>query len=173
MSHAPTTNASTTRTRILLPAFICAVGFIATAALAAAPTTGAPDARALLEADQVDGEWLLPAKSYLGNRYSGLSRITPENVTRLGLAWKTPIVDDGQQEASAVVSGGSMYISTPHNSVLALDAGTGKLKWQFAYNPPTILYPVNRGLGLADGKVLMGTPHCPVLPPHPAPAKAP
>ena len=93
MSHAPTTKTSTTRiTRVLLPAFICAVGCSAIAAVAAAPTTGAPDAGALLAADQADGEWLLPAKSYLGNRYSGLPSITPENVTRLGLAWKTPIV---------------------------------------------------------------------------------
>ena len=79
-------------TRILVPVFICAVGSIAIAAIAAAPGTSAPDARALLAANQADGEWLLPAKSYLGNRYSGLPSITPENVTRLGLAWKTPIV---------------------------------------------------------------------------------
>jgi alcohol dehydrogenase (cytochrome c) len=164
MSHVPTTKASTTRmTRILPPAFVCAVGYVAIAALAAAPAPGAPDARALLAADQADGEWLLPAKSYLGNRYTGLSRITPENVTRLGLAWKTPIVDDGQQEASPVVSGGTMFISTPHNNVLALDAATGKLKWQFAYNPPVILYPVSRGVGVADGKVLMGTLDCRVI----------
>ena len=64
-----------------------------------------------------------------------------------------------------------MFISTPHNNVLALDAGTGKLKWQFAYNPPVILYPVSRGLGVADGKVLMGTLDCRVIALDPATGK--
>ena len=122
-----------------------------------------PDAQTLLQADTHSDEWLLPAKSYFGNRFSALSQITPENVGTLGLAWKTQISDDGQQEASPIVSNGTMYIATPHDNVLALDAHTGKLKWQFPYNPPVILFAVNRGVGIEDGKVLLGTQDCRVI----------
>ena len=38
-----------------------------------------------------------------------------------------------------------------------------KLKWQFPYNPPVILFAVNRGVGIEDGKVLLGTQDCRVI----------
>ena len=113
----------------LMPALFCvaAGGAAFSDSMADSAVKGAPDAQTLLNADKTDGDWLLPAKSYLGNRFSGLTQITPENVATLRLAWSTPIVDDSQQEASPIVNNGTMYISTPHNNVLALDAGTGKL----------------------------------------------
>jgi glucose dehydrogenase len=86
----------------------------------------APDAQTLLEADKNSDDWLLPAKSYFGNRYSTLSQVTPANVGTLSLAWKTEISDDGEQEASPIVSNGTMYISTPHDDALPLDVRTGK-----------------------------------------------
>jgi alcohol dehydrogenase (cytochrome c) len=67
-------------------------------------------------------------------------------------AWTTKIADDGEQEASPIVWHGIMYLATPHDSVLALDAKTGKLKWQFPYNPSyVLLFAVNRGVGIEDG----------------------
>jgi alcohol dehydrogenase (cytochrome c) len=57
-----------------------------------------------------------------------------------------------------------MYLSTPHDNVLAVDAATGKLKWQFPYNPAySLLYTVNRGVGLADGKAFIATLDCHVV----------
>src|SRR5258708_30537165 len=152
------------RTRdLLLATVFCTIGTAFSGSMANPVATGAPGAQTLLDAARSD-DWLLPAKSYLGNRYSTLSQITPENVATLGLAWKTQIFDDGQQEASPIVTGETMYISTPHDNVLALDARTGKLKWQFPYNPPVVLFAVNRGVGIADGKVFLGTQDCRLLP---------
>ena len=34
-----------------------------------------------------DGQWVLPAKNYSATRYSTLNKITPENVTKLKVAW--------------------------------------------------------------------------------------
>src|SRR5258708_10560218 len=80
------------------------------------------------------------------------------------MAWRTDIADDGEQEAAPIVWNGVMYLSTPHDGVLALDAGTGKLLWQAAYNPKyVLLYAVNRGVGLADGKVFIATQDCRVI----------
>ena len=110
-------------------------------AVGAAGADAVPVGQRLLSAGEIHEEWLLPAKSYFGNRLSGLTQITPENVHGLALAWRTQISDDGQQEAAPIVSNGTMYIATPHDNVLALDARTGKLKWQFPYNPRCFRLP--------------------------------
>jgi len=99
-------------------------------AVGAAGADAVPVGQRLLSAGEIHEEWLLPAKNYFGNRLSGLTQITPENVHELALAWRTQISDDGQQEAAPIVSNGTMYIATPHDNVLALDARTGKLKWR-------------------------------------------
>ena len=67
--------------------------------------------------------------------YIDLSQIDKTNVGSLGVAWRTDLADDGEQEAAPIVWNGVMYLSTPHDGVLALDAGTGKLLWQTPYNP--------------------------------------
>jgi alcohol dehydrogenase (cytochrome c) len=137
---------------------------VAETALAAGNTTGLPDSKALLNAQLDDGNWILPAKSYSGNRFTALTQIGKTNVGALSMAWKTNIADDGQQEASPIIWHGTMYLSTPHDGVLALDASNGKLIWQTPYNPKyVLLYAVNRGVGLADGKVVIATQDCRVI----------
>lgn len=147
----------------LLSTLCCAMAAAGGDAIAQTAVSGAPDAQKLLKADQSADEWLLPAKSYFGNRFSGLMQITPANLSTLRLAWKTQIADDGQQEAAPIVTNGKMYVATPHDNVLALDARTGKLQWQFPYNPAVSLFAVSRGVGIADGKVLLGTQDCRVI----------
>ena len=133
-------------------------------AFAGSTAASSPDARDLLHAGEDDGNWVLPAKTYAGNRYISLMQIDKTNVGSLGLAWRTDIADDGEQEAAPIVWKGVMYISTPHDGVLALDAGNGKLLWQAAYNPAYVmLFAANRGVGLADGKVFIATQDCRVV----------
>jgi alcohol dehydrogenase (cytochrome c) len=118
----------------------------------------------LLNAGRDDNDWILPGKTYQDNRYTGLEQITPKNVQMLAKAWSTEIADNGQQETSPIIWRGTMYLSTPHESVLALDAATGKLKWQFPYNPSyTITYAVNQGVGIADGNIFVATQDCRVI----------
>ena len=118
----------------------------------------------LLNAGRDDNDWILPGKTYQDNRYTGLEQITPQNVQMLAKAWSTEIADNGQQETSPIIWHGTMYLSTPHESVLALDAATGKLKWQFPYNPSyTITYAVNQGVGIADGNIFVATQDCRVI----------
>ena len=133
-------------------------------AFAGSTAASVPDARVLLHAGEDDGNWVLPAKTYAGNRYISLMQIDKTNVGSLGLAWRTDIADDGEQEAAPIVWKGVMYISTPHDGVLALDASNGKLLWQAAYNPAYVmLFAANRGVGLADGKVFIATQDCRVI----------
>jgi len=133
-------------------------------ALAEGAVPGFPHADTLLAAQRDDANWILPAKTYAGNRYIALTQIDKTNVGSLGLAWRTDIADDGEQEAAPIVWNGVMYISTPHDGVLALDASNGKLIWQAAYNPAYVmLFAANRGVGLADGKVFIATQDCRVI----------
>jgi alcohol dehydrogenase (cytochrome c) len=123
-----------------------------------------PDSATLQRAADDSDDWLLPAKSYSSNRVTRLTDITPDNVTRLKKAWVTKLADDGQQESALTVSRGVMYLATPHNRLLALDAATGALKWENPYTAQyTILYFVNRGVGLADGRVYEATQDCHVI----------
>jgi alcohol dehydrogenase (cytochrome c) len=125
---------------------------------------GGPDATALDGAATENDDWVLPGKTYENNRITGLSQITPQNVRTLTKAWSTQVADDGEQESAPIEWHGTMYLATPHDNVLALDAATGKLKWQFPYNPAyVLLYSVNRGVGLADGKVFLATQDCRVI----------
>ena len=134
-----------------------------TIAVAVPPKQG-PDARTLLSAAQHDDDWLLPGKSYSGNRYTALSQINKSNVSSLHVGWRTSIADDGEQEAAPIVWGSTMYLSTPHDGVLALNAHNGKLLWQAPYNPAyVLLFAANRGVGLADGKVVIATQDCRVI----------
>lgn len=120
-----------------------------------------PDASALLNAAADDDNWLIWGKTYAGNRLTGLDGITKDNVAHLKKAWITQISDDGEEEASPIVWQGTMYLSTAHDNVLALDAATGKLKWAHGYSPAYELqYPVNRGVGIDNGKVYIVTEDC-------------
>jgi alcohol dehydrogenase (cytochrome c) len=137
---------------------------MASPAIADTNAVTTPDSKALLNAQADDANWILPGKTYQGNRYTALTQITPHNVGTLGKAWRTNIADDGEQEASPIIYNGVMYISTPHDGVLALDAANGKLVWQAAYNPAYVLsFAANRGVGLADGKLFIATQDCRIV----------
>jgi glucose dehydrogenase len=66
------------------------------------PTT-LPGTETLLEAPHDDDDWLLPAKTYAGNRYTGLVQIDKANVGTLRMAWETSLADDGEQEAAPLI----------------------------------------------------------------------
>ncbi|MBV8163271.1 MAG: PQQ-binding-like beta-propeller repeat protein [Candidatus Eremiobacteraeota bacterium] len=104
---------------------------------------------------------MIPGKTYAGNRVTALDEITPENVGGLKKAWVTSVKDDGEEEASPIVWNGTVYVSTAHDNVLALDGTTGALRWAFPYNPAYELqYAVNRGVGLEDGRLYIVTQDC-------------
>jgi glucose dehydrogenase len=58
------------------------------------------------------------------------------------------------------VIGGIMYVSTPFNHVLALDAATGELRWRYEHSLPDRAFccgPANRGVAVANERVYMAT----------------
>ena len=75
-----------------------------------------------------------------GTRHSPLDQITRENVHALEIAWvyHTGDVVDGSEtllpgsfQATPILRDGTLFLCTPRNRVLALDAGTGERRWAF------------------------------------------
>jgi quinoprotein glucose dehydrogenase len=93
-----------------------------------------------------------------GMRYSPLTQIDRDNVTKLRVAWTyhTGDVADGSQtpvrsafEATPIVVDHTMYFSTPFDRVIALDPETGRERW--TYDPK-----IDRALPYGDGYVSRG-----------------
>src|SRR5437773_2158056 len=70
-----------------------------------------------------------------GNRYTTLTQINKNNVTRLAPKWVFTIPGAGRLEVTPVVVDGIMYVTAP-NQCFALDAGTGRDLWHYQL-PPT------------------------------------
>ena len=63
-----------------------------------------PDSDTLLNARQEDATWVLPGKTYAGNRVTTLTQIDKSNVAALSQSWRTAIADDGEQEAAPAIA---------------------------------------------------------------------
>jgi alcohol dehydrogenase (cytochrome c) len=123
---------------------------------------------ASMRAQKLDGSTRADWPHYGGTlsawRYSALDQINTSNVRRLTPAWvfQTGDASDGLQSTPLVIDG-VLYLITPHTQVFAIDAATGSLRWQ--YKPPTPrpgraggqVYPLNRGVAIAQGKVFFGS----------------
>jgi alcohol dehydrogenase (cytochrome c) len=98
--------------------------------------------------------------NYAGWGYSPLMQITAKNVKNLKPVWtiSTGVIEGHQ--APPIVNDGVMFVSTPQNQVLALDAKTGDLLWIYKRELPEDLFqlhPTNRGVALYGDKVYMAT----------------
>src|SRR5579863_7888290 len=59
-------------------------------------------------------------------QYSALTQINRSNVRRLEPAWSYPTGDGQKYSFNPVMADGMLYVLAKHNSIVALDAGTGK-----------------------------------------------
>ena len=103
-----------------------------------------------------DSDWLLYRRTYDGWGYSPLSQITTENVGRLKPVWTLQTGQIEGHQAPPIVNSGVMFVATPGNQVLAIDAKKGDLLWRFKRPIPEdilLLHPTSRGVGLLDGKI--------------------
>ena len=105
-------------------------GVLGNLALAQTPTRGAMI------------EWTAYAADQRGTRYSAATDITPANVQELTPAWEwatgekdrqQPYARPGQFTTTPLMIDNVVYLTTPYNRVIALDAETGREKW--VYDP--------------------------------------
>ena len=102
------------------------------------PTTVNASAAAAATHDY--SEWRAYGRTNAGTRYSSAAQITPSNVRDLEVAWTYRTGDVPQAypgnragfmfEATPLKIGDTLYLCTPHNIVIALDADTGRERWR-------------------------------------------
>jgi alcohol dehydrogenase (cytochrome c) len=116
----------------------------------------------LQAAGKYTGEWLTYSGSYNGWRHTSLAELTPANVARLR-ARLIKQFDISQQniEATPLVVDGTIFIAPDAGHVLALNAKTGDLIWQYKRPIPAGLSlengPVNRGLAVSGATIFFGS----------------
>ncbi len=104
-------------------------------------------------------EWKTYAGSKEGNRYSSLDQITPENVSKLEVAWTFSSNDKdrdnhSQNQCNPIIVEGILYGTSPRLKLFALEADKGIPKWIFdpasvnptANNDKYAFFKVNRGV---------------------------
>ncbi|MBP1853532.1 glucose/quinate/shikimate family membrane-bound PQQ-dependent dehydrogenase [Rhizobium halophytocola] len=114
-------------------------------------------------------DWHQYGRTPYGQRYSPLDQITTDNVSKLKVAWtyqtgdvKQPgDVGETTYQVTPLKVGNTLYLCTPHNWAIAVDAATGKEKWK--YDPNVGLNPdrqhqtcrgvsyYDQGVAAADG----------------------
>ena len=100
---------------------------------------------------------------YNEQRFSRLTKITPDNVKKLGLKWFADYDTNLSQDGTPLYIDGVIYVSTAWSKVYAFDAATGKTLWQ--YDPKTpgewirnvCCGIANRGIAAYNGKIYLGT----------------
>ena len=103
------------------------------------------------------GDWLMIRRTYDGWGYSPLEAITPANVKGLRPVWVFATGEQRVHEAPPIVSNGVMFVSTPNNQVIAIDAANGNLLWRYRRVRPTgalVPHDTSRGVALYGDKVL-------------------
>ncbi|HLZ87793.1 MAG TPA: PQQ-binding-like beta-propeller repeat protein, partial [Puia sp.] len=119
-----------------------------------------------------DGSWSCYGQNAGGSRYSALRQINSRNVAQLKVAWTcrtgelakyegTYALEKAAFETTPILIGRTLYLSTPSDRVIAVDAATGQQRW--VYDPNVNLHAdhseiSNRGVAYwSGGRVFIGT----------------
>jgi alcohol dehydrogenase (cytochrome c) len=103
-----------------------------------------------------DADWLMIRRTYDGWGYSPLDAITPDNVGRLRLAWTFATGEAAAHQSAPLVNGGVMFVTSPNNQVIAIDARSGRLLWRYRRPQPEgsrVPHRGNRGVALYGDNV--------------------
>jgi alcohol dehydrogenase (cytochrome c) len=101
-------------------------------------------------------DWLMIRRSYDGWGYSPLAQVTAQNVKQLTPAWVFSTGVNNGHEAAPIVNNGVMFVATPGNQVIALDAASGAILWRYRRQMPAsvvMMHPTSRGVALFGDKV--------------------
>lgn len=106
--------------------------------------------------------WDVPGGDPGRHYYSSLDAIDRSNVSKLGLAWEFDLETNRGQEATPVLAGGFLIVSTNLGRVYAIDPATGAEAWRFVpsvdmqVNRTACCDMVNRGVAVNDELVYVG-----------------
>lgn len=97
-------------------------------------------------------------------QYSALRQISKSNVAQLDIAWTYPTGDHRKYSFNPIVVDGLMYVLAKDNSIVALEAASGREVWTWVNPAPNKLI-TNRGINYwqdgtgADRRLLFASDH--------------
>ena len=111
--------------------------------------------------------WPLNGGNLESWHFSALKEVNTANVGQLGLQWWIDVDSPVGLATEPIVEDGTIYLTGTPDRVFAIDASTGKVRWQYLFKMDfknTMMgswaYRVNRGVGLWKGRVFIGTGDC-------------
>ena len=121
---------------------------------------------ALAQQAPSSGDWPNYGRDAGAQRFSPLTKITPDNVSKLKVAWNfhmkpADAKNVATTETTPLVIGNTMYLGSPYGKIVVLDATTGKQLW--SYDLPDNQRPAPRGIAYWPGdaghdpEVIFGT----------------
>ena len=129
-----------------------------------APTSKGPGLTPV-EPGQQQKDWAHYGNTEGGSRFAALDQINRGNVDQLKVAWTYHTGDvalsDGngaEDQLTPLQVGDKVFICTPHNNLIALDADTGKELWKNAINAQSKVWQRCRGLAYFDASAPIAQP---------------
>lgn len=108
-------------------------------------------------------QWLTYSGAFDGKRYTPLTEITPENVSRLRIRWvhQDDPTELSKSESTPIVVDGVIFTAEPPSDVVALDATSGKVRWRYRRSLPDKLPTesdrASRGLAILGKLLFLGS----------------
>ncbi|MBA1272526.1 glucose/quinate/shikimate family membrane-bound PQQ-dependent dehydrogenase [Stutzerimonas azotifigens] len=138
-----------------------------------APTGDGPGLTAV-DPDNAQQDWKHYGNDNGGGRFAAVDQINRDNVGQLEPAWTYRTGDiadsDGngaEDQLTPLQVGDKVFICTPHNNLIALDADTGKQLWKNEINAQTKVWQRCRGLAYFDASEQITPPTDGSTPPVP------
>ncbi|MDZ5602813.1 glucose/quinate/shikimate family membrane-bound PQQ-dependent dehydrogenase [Pseudomonas sp. RP23018S] len=125
-------------------------------------------------------DWAHYGNTEGGSRFAALDQINRDTVNQLKVAWTYHTGDialsDGngaEDQLTPLQIGNKVFLCTPHNNLIALDADTGKELWKNAINAQSKVWQRCRGLAYFDASAPLAQPSQPDSSPASAVSVAP
>lgn len=114
-------------------------------------------------------DWAYYGNDQAGTRFAALDQITRDNVSELQVAWTyrtgdvalSPTGNEAEDQQTPLQIGDRLYLCTPHNNIIAIDADTGKEVWKNEINATASVWNRCRGLAYFDATAPLPQPTIP------------
>ncbi|MDF2489369.1 MAG: rane-bound PQQ-dependent dehydrogenase, glucose/quinate/shikimate family [Pseudomonas sp.] len=152
---------------VMAVALVIAAGNMFVAHPTVAPTGSGPGLTPV-EPGKAQKDWAHYGNTEGGSRFAALEQINRDNVDKLKVAWTYHTGDVAQSDGNGAEDqltplqiGNKVFICTPHNNLIALDADTGKELWKNEINAKAAVWQRCRGMAYFDATAPLAQPSQP------------
>ena len=149
---------------VLAVGVVVAAGNMFVAHPSVAPTGAGPGITPVNPAD-AQKDWAHYGNTEGGSRFAALDQINRDTVNKLKVAWTyhtgDVAISDGngaEDQLTPLQIGNKVFICTPHNNLIALDADTGKELWKNEVNAKSAVWQRCRGMAYFDATAPIAQP---------------